>query len=79
MIPRPSVDTPNNRDKHMEVMLNLMVLALWTDNTRVATLMMGGGFSRASFPFLDNVTGDHHTISHHGGKAKKIEEYTKVK
>ena len=75
---RPPVEIPANREKHMEIMMDLLLLALWTDSTRVATLMMGGGFSRASFPFLDDVSEDHHSMSHHGGKAKKIQEYIKV-
>jgi hypothetical protein len=59
-------------------MLDLMVLAFWTDTTRVATLMAAHGFSRQNFGFLDGVSSDHHGMSHHMNRAPAIAEYTKV-
>ena len=56
---------PVRRDEHLRIMMDLLVLALWTDTTRVATLMAAHGFSRQNFSFLDGVTSDHHAISHH--------------
>jgi hypothetical protein len=59
-------------------MMDLTVLAFWTDMTRVGTLMTAHGFSRQNFTFLDGVTSDHHGMSHHMNRAPAIAEYTKV-
>ena len=78
MIKRPDATIPKDRNVHMELMIDLMVLAMWTDTTRVATLMMAHGFSRKSFTFLDNIVSDHHTMSHHKSIKKLVDEYTVV-
>ena len=75
---RPGSQIPKDRNVHMDLLIDLMVLGFWTDTTRVATLMMGHGFSRKSFTFLDGVTDDHHTMSHHKETANKVEQYTKT-
>ena len=74
----PADGIPARRDEHLRIMLDLMVLAFWTDTTRVATLMTAHGFSRQNFSFLDGVTSDHHGMSHHMNRAPAIAEYTKV-
>lgn len=75
---RPLAGIPRRRDAHLRLMIDLMVLGLWTDSTRVCTLMTAHGFSRQNFSFLDGVTDDHHSISHHKGIKKKTDQYTKV-
>ena len=74
----PADGIPARRDEHLRVMIDLLVLALWTDTTRVATLMTAHGFSRQSFNFLDGVTSDHHGMSHHKHEPAAVAEYTKV-
>jgi hypothetical protein len=74
----PADGIPTRRDEHLRIMLDLMVLAFWTDTTRVATLMTAHGFSRQNFSFLDGVTNDHHGMSHHMNRAPAVAEYTKV-
>jgi hypothetical protein len=74
----PADGIPARRDEHLKIMLDLMVLAFWTDTTRVATLMAAHGFSRQNFSFLDGVTSDHHGMSHHMNRPPAIAEYTKV-
>jgi hypothetical protein len=59
-------------------MMDIMVLAMWTDTTRVGTLMMAHGFSRQSFNFLPGVTSDHHGMSHHKNEPGAVREYTAV-
>lgn len=56
---RPSDGIPRNRDEHLRLIIDLMVLALQTDTTRVGTLMTAHGFSRQNFSFLDGVSSDH--------------------
>jgi hypothetical protein len=75
---RPAAGIPRDRAQHLKLMMDLMVLAFWTDTTRVGTLMAAHGFSRQNFGFLDGVQGDHHGMSHHKEKEKSVEEYTKV-
>jgi hypothetical protein len=59
------------------MMTDLLILALQTDTTRVATFMMAHGFSRQNFTFI-GVSGDHHSISHHKNQEKWTTDYTKV-
>ncbi len=75
---RPSAGIPLNKDEHMRLMLDVMVLALQTDTTRVATFMSAHGFSRQNFTFLDGVKNDHHGMSHHKNQEALVKEYTIV-
>ncbi|MFK5922700.1 MAG: DUF1552 domain-containing protein [Verrucomicrobiota bacterium] len=72
---RPPTSIPQDRAEYLQMMADLMVLALQTDSTRVATFMMAHGFSRLNFSFLQGVNGDHHAMSHHKNKAEVIDEY----
>ena len=75
---RPPAGIPRNRDEHLKMMIDLMVLAFWTDTTRVGTLMTAHGFSRQNFSFLEGVKNDHHGMSHHKNNPTHVEEYTRV-
>jgi hypothetical protein len=60
------------------IMMDLMVLAFWTDSTRVSTFMFGNEVSGKNFSFLPGVNGSHHEISHHENKPDKLEQYKKI-
>ena len=60
------------------LMLDIMVLAFWSDASRVSTFMFGNSVSNRSFSFLEGVKGNHHNISHHMNKAELMEEYAKI-
>ncbi len=60
------------------LMLDIMVLAFWTDSTRVATFMFGNEVSGKNFSFLPGVGGSHHEISHHSNEAAKLEQYQRI-
>ncbi len=75
---RPESGIPQDRAKHLRLMMDLMVLSFWTDTTRVGTLMTAHGFSRQNFSFLDGVTSDHHGMSHHKFQDQAVDEYTRV-
>lgn len=75
---RPTAGIPLDRAAYLRLMADLMVLALQTDSTRVGILMMAHGFSRLNFSFLEGVTGDHHSMSHHRNKPVVIAEYVRV-
>jgi len=75
---RPDAGIPQDRQEHLRLMIDLMVLSFWTDTTRVGTLMTAHGFSRQNFSFLDGVTSDHHGMSHHKNQDQAVDEYTRV-
>lgn len=75
---RPPAGIPESKAEHMGIMLDLLVLALQTDTTRVATFMSAHGFSRQNFTFLDGVKNDHHGMSHHKHDPALVAEYTTV-
>ena len=74
---RPPAGIPARRDEHVRMMMDLLVLALQTDTTRVGTFMLAHGFSRCNFGFM-GLKGDHHTISHHKNQNDWLTEYTAV-
>lgn len=74
---RPPAGIPVRRDEHVRMMMDLLILALQTDTTRVGTFMLAHGFSRCNFGFM-GLKGDHHTISHHKNQDDWLTEYTAV-
>lgn len=74
----PAAEKPSDFREHVRLMLDLMVLAFWTDSTRVSTFMFANDVSGRNFSFVDGVKGAHHEISHHEGKAEKIEQYKRI-
>jgi hypothetical protein len=61
--------------EHVRLMLDLMVLAFWSDSTRVSTFMFGNSVSWRNFSFLPGVKQGHHETSHHEHNAEKLEQY----
>ncbi|MBI1370761.1 MAG: DUF1552 domain-containing protein [Planctomycetes bacterium] len=64
--------------EHAKLMLDLMVLAFWTDSTRIATLMFGRDVSPKNFSFLPGVEGGHHQTSHHENNPGKMDQYRAI-
>ncbi len=62
---RPVAGTPDSHLEHVRLMLDIMVLAFWTDSTRVATMMLGDAQSSKDYSFLPGVKGNFHGLSHH--------------
>jgi hypothetical protein len=62
---------------HVDIMSDLMLLALSCDLTRVVTFMLGPAASNQTFDFL-GVPGAHHEISHHQGDQAALEELKKI-
>ncbi|WP_437226793.1 DUF1552 domain-containing protein [Planctomicrobium sp. SH661] len=69
---------PGDYEAHVKLMLDLMVLAFWSDSTRVSTFMFANDVSGRNFSFVDGVKGSHHEMSHHEGKEEKIEQYRRI-
>ncbi|MGV3483400.1 MAG: DUF1552 domain-containing protein [Planctomycetaceae bacterium] len=70
--------TPSDFREHIDVMLELMVLAFQTDSTRVCSFMFANDVSGRNFSFIDGVKGGHHELSHHENNEEKIAQYQKI-
>ncbi|MFK7913676.1 MAG: DUF1552 domain-containing protein [Pseudomonadales bacterium] len=68
---------PDDFETHTRLMIDLQVLALQTDLTRVSTFMLGRELSNRAYPEI-GVPDSHHSLSHHGGDATKIEKLAKI-
>ncbi len=74
----PQSGTPSDFREHIDVMLDLIVLAFQTDSTRVCSFMFANDVSGRNFSFLDGVSGGHHELSHHENSDEKIAQYQKI-
>ena len=70
-------DEPETYAERCDALLDLLVLALETDATRVATVMLGNEGSNRSFGELD-VSEGHHSLSHHGGDSEKTRAVARI-
>lgn len=73
---RPS-GIPEAFEDHVRMMIDLQVLAMQTDMTRVCTFMVGRELSNRTYPDLD-VPDAHHMLSHHGGDPEKIAKLIRI-
>ncbi len=71
---RPRFD----HQEHCRIMMDLMVLAFWSDSTRVSSFMFGNDVTGRNFSFLEGVNGGHHDLSHHSGDPAKLDQYEKI-
>ncbi len=79
-IVRPQISgIPNSHTEHMRMLMDILVLALQTDSTRVATFVLGHAISRIVFDFADpSIKRHHHDLSHHANNPDKIAGYNIV-
>lgn len=72
--PKPAMEKPEGIPTefvdHVKLMYDLLALALQTDSTRIATMMVQHEGSNRPYPFI-GVTEGHHDLSHHGNNADK--------
>ncbi|WP_367872104.1 DUF1552 domain-containing protein [Luteolibacter sp. Populi] len=61
--------------EHCRIMMDLMVMAFWSDSTRVSSFMFGNDVTGRNFSFLEGVNGGHHDLSHHSNDVKKLDQY----
>lgn len=61
---RPDNGLPEDIREHMRLMCDIVALAIQTDKTRIATMLMCRDLSGLFYPFLD-VRDAHHPASHH--------------
>ena len=65
---------PGNYEEHVRLMMDLLVLALQTDSTRVATLEIGGSY----LPQHLGIDKSYHGLSHHGKDEAAIADLIKL-
>jgi hypothetical protein len=76
--PMPKPDSiPAQLTGHLRLMYDLLRVALQTDSTRIATLMVGREGSLRSYDEI-GVPEPHHPITHHQGRAGLIEKVTRI-
>lgn len=76
--PAQASERSGDHTEHVRLMLDLMVLAFWSDSTRISTFMFGNAVSNKNFSFLEGVKGAHHEMSHHENKEDKLEQYQRI-
>jgi hypothetical protein len=62
---------PDSFTEHVKMMVDLQVLAMQADLTRVSTFMVGRELSNRTYPEI-GVPDAHHMLSHHGGDKQKM-------
>jgi hypothetical protein len=68
---------PDDYDAHVRLMVDLQVLALQADLTRVCSFMLGRELSNRTYPEI-GVPDSHHMLSHHGGDKEKIAKLSRI-
>jgi hypothetical protein len=72
----PPANVPRTNPRELvRLMLDMIVLAFWTDTTRISTFMFANDVSGRNFSFLDGVRESHHETSHHANQQAKIDQY----
>ncbi|WP_366919585.1 DUF1552 domain-containing protein [Hydrocarboniphaga sp.] len=64
-------------EDHVRMMIDLQVLAMQTDLTRVTSFMLGREISNRSYPEI-GIADSHHMLSHHGGDPEKIVKLARI-
>lgn len=77
-LPRPGPGIPEDHREHVRLMLDIMVLAFWTDTTRISTFMLGNAQTGRNFSFLDGVKGSFHGLSHHRNQENERKQYETI-
>lgn len=75
---RPVAGIPSTHKEHVHLMLDILLLAFWTDSTRVATFMFGDAQTGQDYSFLSGVKGNFHGLSHHRDLPEGRAQYEKI-
>ncbi len=70
---RPKSGLPQNVPEHMQLILDLIVMAFQMDKTRIATCMLNNDLSQMNFGFLEGVRGSLHLDLTHNGRQPELE------
>jgi hypothetical protein len=68
---------PADYAQHVCLMMDMIVLAFQTDQTRICTCMFAHAGSNRSYAEI-GVPDGHHDLSHHGGDAEKLDKIRQI-
>ena len=71
------IGVPDSYEAHAELMFDLLLLALQSDLTRVATFVMSRELSGRSYPEI-GISEGHHPLSHHQNNPEKLAKQAKL-
>lgn len=71
---RPTPGIPSDHGEYVRLMMDMIVLAFWSDATRVVSFMLDHGQSNRYFDFIDGVKGTWHALSHYGNASGMTED-----
>ncbi len=71
---RPTPGIPSDHQEYIHLMMDMIVLAFWSDATRIVTYMLDHGQSNRYFNFIDGVKGTWHALSHYGNASGMTED-----
>ena len=71
---RPASGIPSDHGEYVRLMMDMIVLAFWSDATRVASFMLDHGQSNRYFNFIPGVKGTWHALSHYGNASGATED-----
>ena len=74
--PRPS-GVPRELEKHSELMMDMITLAMQTDSSRIISFMFANAGSNRSYKMI-GVNEGHHELSHHGKSEHKQTQIAKI-
>lgn len=74
--PRPS-GVPRELEKHSELMMDMITLAMQTDSTRILSFMFSNAGSNRAYKQI-GVNEGHHELSHHGKSEHKQSQISKI-
>jgi hypothetical protein len=74
----PSASVPSDFGEHARLMIDLLVMALQTDMTRVATVLFSIEQSPRAYGAEIGLPEGHHGLTHHSGDKQKIEKVTQI-
>jgi hypothetical protein len=75
---RPAAGIPQSHAEHLRLMMDIFILALWSDSTRIGSIMLGDAQSNQDYSFLSGVKGGFHSLSHHGNDPATRDQYGKI-
>ncbi|MEM7383847.1 MAG: DUF1552 domain-containing protein [Verrucomicrobiota bacterium] len=76
---RPGMAIPGSHEEYVRIMLDIMVLAFWTDSTRISTFMLADAQSGRKYDFLPGVRKKSwHGLSHHREDLTTRGEYERI-
>ncbi len=68
---------PDKFHEHVQLLMDLIILAFQSDTTRITTFMMGQMYRARGFPEI-GISDDHHSLSHHFDKPELKEKLRRI-